>query len=246
MSTRLFSVIVDSIEPHAIGRWWAEALDWPILFDLETVLVIAPAGLTGSEGVPGLAFVPVPEPKVTKNRVHLDLASRDAADYAAIVERLIAAGATPTDVGQKAEDPWTVLSDPEGNEFCVLQPEDDREVEGSLIGVAMDVRDPVALADFWAAATGRTVVTHADDWVALRHPDGRMPDLDLLKVDDPKTAKNRLHFDVAPGADDDQAAEVERMIALGATRIDVGQPPDAGFVVLADPVGNEFCILGPR
>src|SRR4051794_10275261 len=246
MSTRLFSVIVDSIEPHAIGRWWAGALDWPILFDLETVLVIAPAGLTGSEGVPGLAFVPVPEPKVTKNRVHLDLSSRDAGEYDAIVGRLRAAGATPTDIGQKPEEPWTVLADPEGNEFCVLEPAESRVGDGTLAAVVMDVLDPVGLADFWAAATGRTVVAHDDGYVTLRHPDERMPDLDLLKVDDPKLVKNRLHFDVAPGVDDDQGAEVERMIALGATRIDVGQPPDAGFVVLADPEGNELCILGPR
>jgi hypothetical protein len=61
-----------------------------------------------------------------------------------------------------------------------------------------------------------------------------------------KTVKNRLHIDLAPGPDDDQAAEVDRLIAKGAQRVDVGQRQDASWVVLADPEGNEFCVLSPR
>jgi hypothetical protein len=68
----------------------------------------------------------------------------------------------------------------------------------------------------------------------------------FVPVPEGKTVKNRLHLDLAPGPDDDQAAEVGRLISMGARRIDVGQPQDATFVVLADPEGNEFCVLSPR
>ena len=61
----------------------------------------------------------------------------------------------------------------------------------------------------------------------------------------PKTGKNRLHFDVAPPADGDQQTEVDRLVSLGATRIDIGQG-EVSWVVLADPGGNEFCVLTPR
>ena len=61
----------------------------------------------------------------------------------------------------------------------------------------------------------------------------------------PKTGKNRLHFDVAPPADGDQQAEVDRLVSLGATRIDIGQG-EVSWVVMADPGGNEFCVLTPR
>ena len=77
-------------------------------------------------------------------------------------------------------------------------------------------------------------------------PGGAGPRLELVRVEDPKVVKNRWHLDVAPAAGDDQAAEVARLKALGATDADVGQGPDSTWVVLADPDGNEFCVLSPR
>ena len=246
MATRFWSVVVDSADPHALGHWWRDALDWVVLFEFDNEVVVAPPGLTGSEGIPGLVFVTVDDPKVGKNRVHLDLASQDLDDYAAIVDRLLAAGATEADIGQGDEVTWTVLADPEGNEFCVLKPRDNYLGGGPLAAIVLDVGDPPALADFWTAATGRSVVHHDDGDVTLRHPDGRLPDVDLLRLADPKVGKNRWHFDLAPAAEDDHAAEVARLVALGATPADVGQGPDVGWVVLADPEGNEFCVLTPR
>jgi hypothetical protein len=74
----------------------------------------------------------------------------------------------------------------------------------------------------------------------------RSPGLIFVPVPESKTLKNRLHIDLAPGPDDDQAAEVRRLEELGARRIDVGQGADARFVVMADPEGNEFCVLSAR
>jgi Glyoxalase-like domain len=106
-------VIVDAADPAALGRWWATALEWVVVDDDPEGFEIRPA----TDGVPGLMFLRVPEGKTLKNRLHLDFRpdDRDAA-----VARLVDLGARRADVGQ-GEQPWVVLRDPEGNEFCVLQ-----------------------------------------------------------------------------------------------------------------------------
>jgi hypothetical protein len=81
--------------------------------------------------------------------------------------------------------------------------------------------------------------------VALHDPARPGPWLELLRSDDPKLVKNRVHLDVAPFAGDDHAAEVDRLRGLGATDADVGQGEQT-WVVLADPQGGEFCVLSPR
>jgi catechol 2,3-dioxygenase-like lactoylglutathione lyase family enzyme len=111
--------------------------------------------------------------------------------------------------------------------------------------VCIDTHDPAKIADFWEAVLGWRRTHSEPDEVALEPPagspeDGVAPDLLFLKVPEDKTVKNRLHLDLRP---DDQEAEVARIEGLGATRISVGQGPDATWVVLADPDGNEFCVL---
>lgn len=108
--------------------------------------------------------------------------------------------------------------------------------------VVVDARDPAALGRWWAAALGWTVVNDAADEYEIRpHPD-RLPGLIFVAVPEAKIGKNRLHLDFRPT---DQAAEVRRLTALGATRVDVGQQQQT-WVVLADPEGNEFCVLAER
>ncbi len=111
--------------------------------------------------------------------------------------------------------------------------------------VCVDARDPSSLATFWQSVLGWRRTHEEPDEVVLEPPmgsaeDGVVPDLLFLKVDDPKTVKNRLHIDLRP---DDQQAEVERLEALGAARVSVGQTAEATWVVLADPEGNEFSVL---
>ncbi len=119
MPTRLQHVVVDAADPAALARWWAEALGWAITLEEPDEVAVEPPEPDGL-GVP-LVFVPVADPKVTKNRVHLDLRSADAADQAALVARLTGLGARLADIGQ-GDVPWVVLADPEGNELCVLTP----------------------------------------------------------------------------------------------------------------------------
>jgi hypothetical protein len=138
-----------------------------------------------------------------------------------------------------------VLADPEGNEFCVLEPRDEYRDTGPVAAVVLSCADPAALAPFWAAASGWPIVRSGDALIALREPGGTGPYLELLRVPGAKTAKNRLHPDVCPYSGDDQAAEVAGLIAAGAAPADIGQG-DVPWVVLADPQGNEFCVLTPR
>ena len=119
MATRLVNLVVDAGDPAALAGWWAEALGWEVTLEAPDEVAVEPPGPDGL-GLP-LVFVPVTDPKVGPNRVHLDLASSSPADQAAQVERLASLGATPADVGQTGDESWHVLADPEGNPFCLLR-----------------------------------------------------------------------------------------------------------------------------
>jgi predicted enzyme related to lactoylglutathione lyase len=112
--------------------------------------------------------------------------------------------------------------------------------------VVVDADDCGLLARFWSNVLGWRITHQTDDEVAIEPPEGSpevdvAPDILFVKVPDRKVVKNRLHFDLRPK---DQEAEVERIVELGATRADIGQS-DVSWVVLADPEGNEFCVLRP-
>ncbi|MEU3248082.1 MULTISPECIES: VOC family protein [unclassified Streptomyces] len=108
--------------------------------------------------------------------------------------------------------------------------------------VIVHAEDPVALGQWWADALGWVVVHSSDDEFEIRSAPDRLPGLEFVRLEETKKSKSRLHLDFRP---DDQEAEVARMEALGAQRVDIGQG-EQSWVVLADPEGNEFCILGRR
>ena len=108
--------------------------------------------------------------------------------------------------------------------------------------VVVDAHDPAALARFWASVLDWTIFYESDEEVVISKDDKTWPGLAFAPVPEAKTVKNRLHIDLAP---DDRDAEVERIVALGAKVIDIGQG-DVGWKVLADPEGNEFCVLSTR
>ncbi|MGC4940612.1 VOC family protein [Kribbella sp. DT2] len=132
MALRWYSVVVDCADVKAQAAWWAEALDWRVIIATDDECVIIPSWVdeaamreTPWERVgPGIVFVPVPEGKAVKNRLHLDFAPHTSQDRDAEIARLESLGARRVDVGQPDEPSWTVLSDPEGNEFCVLSSRD--------------------------------------------------------------------------------------------------------------------------
>jgi catechol 2,3-dioxygenase-like lactoylglutathione lyase family enzyme len=104
----------------------------------------------------------------------------------------------------------------------------------------IDCDDPDLLARFWCDVLGYRVVFRSDSMVAIAASQDSHPGLGFVRVDEPKTGKNRLHLDLLP---DDQETEVRRLLALGASRADIGQD-GVPWVVLRDPEGNELCVLG--
>jgi predicted enzyme related to lactoylglutathione lyase len=117
MPVTLHHVVVDTYDLPGLARFWTQALGWKILSEREREIVIGP----DVSAPVGMCFMPVTDRKTVKNRVHLDLTT-EAADRDAEIERLLALGARRVDVGQTGEESWTVLADPEGNEFCVIRP----------------------------------------------------------------------------------------------------------------------------
>ncbi|PRC47107.1 glyoxalase [Mycobacterium sp. ITM-2017-0098] len=108
--------------------------------------------------------------------------------------------------------------------------------------ICIDATDIHALAAWWSKVLGWPAEEVDDGDIVLKAPGGAGPDWLFLAVPEGKTGKNRIHFDFTP---DDQDAEVQRVIGLGARRVDIGQG-EQSWVVLADPEGNEFCILAGK
>ncbi|MDQ3941331.1 MAG: VOC family protein [Actinomycetota bacterium] len=111
--------------------------------------------------------------------------------------------------------------------------------------LCIDCADVDRLAGFWCSVLDWEVVERFEDGVQIGSSNGSRPRITFVKVPEGKVVKNRLHIDVNP-VDRDQEEEVERVLALGASRADVGQGPDVSWVVMQDPEGNEFCILRTR
>ena len=244
MAARLVQINMKARDDSALGGFWAAVLGWGISSEAPGVTNLEPEGFVYPDPVAVcIDLIASAEPKTVKNRVHVDLATTSPAHQAELVARLKDLGATPADVGQ-GDVPWTVLADPEGNEFCVLEPRPVYLDTGPIAAVVVDCADPRAMARFWGNATDWTVHEVADDHATLRSAKGVGPYLEFIRTSDVKTVWNRVHLDIRPYPGDVVADEVARLRDLGATVIDLGES-DISWTVLADPEGNEFCLLAP-
>ncbi|MFF4329091.1 VOC family protein [Streptomyces sp. NPDC001591] len=245
MATRLVQINMKAHDDSALGRFWAQALGWGIDSEAPGVTNLEPVGFTYPDPTAVcIDIIARPEPKTVKNRVHLDLATTSPGHHAELVARLEELGATPADVGQ-GDVPWTVLADPEGNEFCVLEPRPLYRDTGPIAAVVVDCTDPREMARFWSQATDWTLHEVTDDQATLRSTQGVGPYLEFVRTPDAKSGWNRVHLDVRPYPGDDPTAEAARLRALGATDPGIDQS-EIHWTILADPEGNEFCLLTPR
>jgi catechol-2,3-dioxygenase len=119
MPVRLHHIVVDAHDLPGLARLWTQALGWKVLSEREREIVIG----TDENAPVGMCFMPVTDPKTVKNRLHLDLTA-SAQDRDQEIERLLVLGARRVDIGQTGAESWTVLADPEGNEFCVIRPKE--------------------------------------------------------------------------------------------------------------------------
>jgi hypothetical protein len=136
MALRWHSLVVDCRDARKQAAWWAEALGWMVIRDADAECVIVPPWMdeTFIRETPwerlgtGMVFLPVTEGKTVKNRLHIDLAPHAGPDRDGEIARLERLGARRVDVGQPDDVSWTVLADPEGNEFCVLSAMDNADL----------------------------------------------------------------------------------------------------------------------
>jgi predicted enzyme related to lactoylglutathione lyase len=240
MTTRLIALCFDANDPGALARFWAGVLGRELVWDPEDGPVILPDDETGFR----IEFQRTDEPKVEPNQMHFDLTSTSWEDQQATVDRVLGLGGRHLDVGQLPEERHVVLADPEGNELCVIEPGNNFLADCGFIG-ALSSDGTQEVGYFWSEALGWPLVWDQDQETAIQSPTGGSKIAWGGPPVRPKTRKNRLHLDIAPTADGDQRVEVERLVGLGASRLDIGQG-DVSWVVMADPDGNEFCVLTPR
>ncbi|MEV6417358.1 VOC family protein [Kribbella sp. NPDC051718] len=244
MVTRLVQVNMKARDDVALGGFWAEALGWEVSSEGPGVTNLEPEGFVYPDPVAVCVDLVVSsEAKTVKNRVHVDLATTSADHQEELVGRLKGLGAALADVGQ-GDVPWTVMADPEGNEFCVLEPRAVYRDTGPIAAVVVDCVDPRAMGRFWGEAMDWSLLEVTDHSAVLRSAKGVGPYLEFIRTPDVKTVWNRVHLDLRPYPGDDLEAEAARLRALGATAVDLGEG-DVPWTVLADPEGNEFCLLTP-
>jgi len=245
MTCHLYSLCFDAHDPVGLARFWARVLGWEMADDAADGIALLPSDDTGFQ----IRFVATQEQKTGLNPMHFHLTSMSLEDQQQTVAKTLRLGARHIDVGQRPEEGHVVLADPEGNEFCVIEPDNKFLADcGFFAELACDGSQQVGY--FWSAALDWPLVWDRDQETAIRSPHGG-PKISwggppLM----PKTGKDRMRFDLAPPLDGDQQTEVDRLISLGATRVDAGQGDvgrgEVSRVVLADPDGNEFCVLTPR
>lgn len=129
MTSRMRNVTVDCADARALAHFWSQALGWHVFFDDDPEVMVSPAFPRGGEG-PGMLFIPVPEPRSAKNRLHVDLEPTDRTRDEE-VERLVGLGATVVEDHRNPDGTgWVWLADPEGNDFCVERSAAERAGDG--------------------------------------------------------------------------------------------------------------------
>ena len=209
---------IDATDPEVLARFWAAALG----------LRAEPTGgdfrLVGEAPERTLWVNKVPEPRSVKQRVHIDV-------HVAAVSDLIKLGAVIVDAAQ----PWTVLADPEGGELCAFVRDPDALPDYRIYEVVVDAADPVTIASWWAERYNADACHDQDRGFSWIDEVSGMPwPMVFQSVPEPKTVKNRIHWDVW--------GETATFLTAGATLLR-GRDDEIGWNVLADPEGNEFCVF---
>jgi predicted enzyme related to lactoylglutathione lyase len=240
MSCHLFALSFDANQPLRLARFWSGLLGWEMADDPYDGIALLPSDDTGFR----FRFLPTQQSKHGRDRMHFHLTSTSLEDQQHTVAKALELGAQHIDVGQLPEEGHVVLADPEGIEFCVIEPGNKFLADcGFFAELACDGTQKVGY--FWSAALGWPLVWDQNQETSIRSPHGGPKTSWGGPPVTPKIGKNRLHFDLAPPVEGDQQAEIDRLVSLGATRVDIGDG-DVSWVVLADPDGNEFCVLAPR
>jgi hypothetical protein len=212
---------IDATDAHLVARFWGELLGLEIELHDD-----GDAALRGARPEQTIWVNAVPEPRTVKQRVHLDVET-------ASLDRILALGATVTLPASQSGFSWDVLGDPEGGELCAFV-RGDGPTRLYEMGVdTADAESAARQARWWAEVIGGTVVDdeRGFSWIEAV-PGLPFESIDFAPVPEPKTVKNRIHWDIT-------SDDLDGIVARGATVL--GRQPD--WHVLADPDGNEFCVF---
>ena len=227
---RWFELCMDTADSGPrLGEFWAAVIGGRLEASADD-----PAGnvvVPGLEGG-GIAMCPVPEPKTVKHRVHFDV-------YAASIADLEALGATVLLPAEESGFRWTVMQDPEGGEFCAFLRDPSELPAYRLHGVGVDCADPERVARWWGDRFGITPKSYEDApwWTLEGVTNDPVLTFDFAPVPEPKTVKNRVHWDVYGTVADFEAAGARLLRA---------RDEEISWDVMADIEGNEFCVFAPR
>ena len=239
MASHFVALCFDANDPLRLARFWAGVLCWEMADAAEDGIALLPSDDTGFK----IRFLPTDKLKVGQNRIHFDLTSTSLENQQQTVARALRLGARHIDIGQRGEG-HVVLADPEVNEFCVIEPGNSFLADCGFIG-AVNCDGSQEVGYFWSEALEWPLVWDRDQETAIQSPSGGSKITWSGPPLMPRTGKDRLRFDIAPPVDGDQQTEVDRLVSLGAARIEIGQD-EVSWVAMADPDGNEFRVLTPR
>jgi hypothetical protein len=238
MTSDLEALVVGAHDPAGLASFWAGVLRRPLDSVGTAVLPV-----TATEFP--IRFVPTTAPKDVPNQMHFDLTSASLEEQQDTVARALELGGRHLDIGQGPDEGHVVLADPEGNELCVIEPGNSFLAGTGAIG-ALSSDGTQAVGYFWSQALGWPLVWDQDEETAIQSPRGGSK----ISWGGPpvrqKTARNRLHLHLSPVGGDGATAEVQRLVALGARRVDpaLADPacPAEEWLPLLDPDGNELCL----
>jgi predicted enzyme related to lactoylglutathione lyase len=240
MTVQLVALAFDAAAPSELARFWAHALRWSTRETDRLGVELVPTDATSF----GVVFKPGAHAKAGQNRIHFDLTTTSVDDQKDTVAELLAIGARHIDIGQDPNDAHVVLADPEGNEFCVIEPDNRFLASCPRLG-AVNCDGTRALGHFFSEALGWPLVWDQDEETAIQAPDGTGPKVTwsgppLM----PKPAKERFHFHIGPTTGSSVEAALGHLLAIGATRLDP-DPACCGAIALGDDDGNKFCLVEP-
>ncbi|MFF5081239.1 VOC family protein [Actinoplanes sp. NPDC000266] len=223
MTTRLFAICIEARRPRELASFWAGLLGWKAAED--DPLLLLPED---DRGIP-VWFVPTGKVKAGPNTTHFDLTSGSAEEQLRTVERALALGGRHADVGQKGDEGHVVLADPEGNEFCVIEPGNNFLAGCGAVG-AVNCDGSREAGHFWSTALGWPLVWDQDEETAIQSPGGGSK---VTWSGPPLTPRSGKDLFLAVAVDGPE--DLERLREAGASRVD-----DA---TMADPDGSEFSVL---
>lgn len=220
---RFKDLCLDVVDEAAMARFWSAAAGLDV-----TTHTGGGKILTGPTPGHTIWLNDVPEPKTVKHRVHLDVRAASVAEITALGAQQVSAD---------GEFEWLVMSDPEGGEFCVFV--SDEVADYRLFEIGVDASNPTAIADWWGQVLGANV-THGEHGLSYVDQIRGAPfdSVDFVSVPEPKSVKNRIHWDVTVK----NRAAIDELVTQGATILRE-RGDEIEWTVLADPEGNEFCVF---